>query len=287
MSDRPCLSVVIPTRNRRQVLSETLTAIDASASLPGPLQVIVAVDGSSDDTASWLESATYEGFELEAVVLPPGGPARARNRAIERASAPRVLLLGDDTRPGRDTMATHLGVAGKRDVAVQGRIDWDPAIPITDVMAFLAPEGPQFYFKGLDDLQPIPYTAVLGSNLSAPTEWFETEPFDERFTEACFEDTEMAWRWHKRGWTTVFSQSARCLHRHWYDRIEPFLDRQRRAGRWARMSVADHPGMLPRVILQPMAFSIVAALRLAARGRQQDRWDMRCRIAFARGFVGL
>jgi GT2 family glycosyltransferase len=278
---------VIPTRNRRQILSETLTAIDGSGSLPGPIQVIVAIDGSTDDTEPWLAATSFDGFEFDTVVLPAGGPATARNRAIERAAAPRILLLGDDTRPGRETLATHLEASADNTMAVQGRIDWDPSIPITEVMQFLAPEGPQFYFKGLSDGGEIPFTAVLGSNLSAPAEWFRSEPYDERFSEACFEDTELAWRWRRRGWKTVFSQSARCLHRHWYDRIEPFLDRQRRAGRWARMAVATHPGMLPRVVLQPMAFSTVSALRLAARGRQQDRWDMRCRIAFARGFLGL
>jgi hypothetical protein len=40
-------------------------------------------------------------------------------------------------------------------------------------------------------------------------------------------------------------------------------------------------------VLQPTAFSAVSALRLAVRGRQQDKWDMRCRIAFARGFLGV
>ena len=128
-------------------------------------------------------------------------------------------------------------------------------------MEFLAPEGPQFYFKGLVDGGAMPFTAVLGSNLSAPAEWFRPKPFDERFTEACLEDTELAWRWPRRGWTAICSAGARCLHRHRYDTIEPVLDRQRRAGRWARLAVATHPAMLPRLVLQPIAFSAVAALR--------------------------
>ncbi len=285
MSPEPCLSVVIPTRDRRRVLEETLTALDHQEGLPGPIEVIVVDDGSTDGTDDWLQGAAFEGFDLHPLVLDQGGPARARNRGIDVATAARVLLLGDDTVPEADTLAGHLDAAGGRSIAVQGRVDWHPDEPTTEVMDFLAPEGLQFYFKGLAEGQEISYTAVLGSNLSAPTEWFRTEPYDERFTEACLEDTELAWRWRQRGWIAVWSERARCFHRHRYDHIEPFLNRQRRAGRWARLAVSAHPTMLPRLVLQPIAFSGVSALRLVLRGRQHDRWDLRCRLEFARGFL--
>jgi hypothetical protein len=173
---------------------------------------------------------------------------------------------------------------------VQGRIDWDPGEPITEVMRFLAPEGPQFYFKGLEDGQPIPYTAVLASNLSAPRSWFLDEPFDERFPFAGFEDTELACRWFARGWGAVFSQEARCWHRHRYDRIEPFLERQVRVGKSARLAVRLQPGLLPRTVLQPTAVGMVFLLRyvlrrLLGRARTEDAWDLRSRWAFVRGFV--
>jgi glycosyltransferase involved in cell wall biosynthesis len=284
MSAEPCLSVVIPTRDRREVLGETLAALDGQRGLPATFEVIVVDDGSSDGTADRLDGVTFDGFALQVLRLDAGGPARARNRGIAAAAADRVLLLGDDTIPEPGALAGHLEAAGGRTVAVQGRVDWSADQPVTEVMAFLAPEGPQFYFTGLTDGEHIPYTAVLGSNLSAPIRWFRDEPFDERFTEACLEDTELAWRWSKRGWSAIWSESARCRHRHRYDAIEPFLDRQRRAGRWARLAVAEHPGMLPRLVLQPIAFSAVSALRAAARRRRRDRWDLQCRLAFARGF---
>ena len=99
MSLQPCLSVVIPTRNRRRALAETLEALDAQRSLPGPLEVIVAVDGSSDDTLKWLAVARFSGFGLEVLALDAGGPARARNRGVDRARAKRVLLQFSVTAP--------------------------------------------------------------------------------------------------------------------------------------------------------------------------------------------
>jgi len=285
MSAGPCLSVVIPTRDRRRLLEQTLAALDRQRGLDEPFEVIVADDGSTDGTADWLHLAQFGGFALQQVTTRPGGPARARNLAIRRAAAPRILLLGDDTIPVRDLLAAHLRAAAGREVAVQGRIDWDPSRPVTDVMRFLAPAGPQFWFEGLVDGGPVPFTAMLASNLSAPTRWFREEPFDERFTDACLEDTELAWRWQQRGWGAVYSAGAVCWHRHHYDRIEPFLDRQRRAGRWARLAIAAHPELRWRLVLQPVAFAVVSAARLALRWRRRDLWDLQWRLARARGYL--
>ncbi len=284
----PVLSVVIPTRNRREILMTTLRALAKERGIEGGLEVIVADDGSTDGSAELVRGSVFESFSLRVLTLDAGGPARARNRAIAEASADRILLLGDDTVPVPNAISAHLMVAHGREVAVQGRIDWDRKRPITDTMAFLAPAGPQFWFKGLTDGGPVPWTQVLGSNISAPTHWFRTESYDERFTDACMEDTELAWRWRRRGWSTVWSELARCYHYHRYDTIEPFLARQRRAGRWARIAVRTNPGMVFKVVIEPMLttpWKVVTAgtRKLTGRGRQEDRWDLRCRLAFLRG----
>jgi glycosyltransferase involved in cell wall biosynthesis len=284
------ISVVIPTRDRCAVLRETLAAVDRSGGLEGSVEVVVVDDGSTDDTLRWLEAASLEHATLTRLTQPPSGPAAARNRGVAAASADRVLLLGDDTPPLPGTLAAHLAAAAGREVAVQGRIDWDPEQEITPVMDFLAPAGPQFYFAGLDDGQPVDWTVVLASNMSAPARWLREEPFDERFPIAGFEDTELAYRWARRGWDAVYSEHARCWHRHRYDRLEPFLERQRRVGRLARLAVGRHPGMLPRTVLQPaavgLAFLARHALRAATgRRRERDVWDLRCRRAFLRGVL--
>jgi len=284
----PVLSVVVPTRNRREILMTTLRALAGQRGVDGRFEVIVADDGSTDGSLTLLRGAAFEAFDLRVVGLDAGGPARARNRGIAVAAADRVLLLGDDTVPTRFALASHLKLADGREVGVQGRIDWDPDHPVTDAMAYLAPAGPQFWFEGLENGRPVRWTQVLGSNVSAPTDWFRTEPFDEDFTDACMEDTELAWRWRRRGWSTLWCERARCHHRHHYDTIEPFLVRQRRAGRWARLAIRKHPGMAFKIVLEPLLAmpwkaAKSATRRLVGRGRQTDRWDLQCRAAFFRG----
>ena len=285
----PVLSVVIPTKNRREILMATLRTLAKERGIDGGLEVIVVDDGSTDGSAKLVRGSVFESFTLRVLTLEAGGPARARNRGIAEASADRVLLLGDDMMPVPNAISAHLMVAGNRDVAVQGRIDWDRKRPITETMAFLAPAGPQFWFKGLTDGGPVPWPQVLGSNLSAPTHWFRTEAYDERFTDACMEDTELAWRWKRRGWSTVWSELARCYHYHRYDTIEPCLIRQRRAGRWGRLAVRTNPGMVFKVVIEPMLTTpwkvvTAGARKLTGRGRQEDWWDLQCRAAFLRGF---
>lgn len=287
---RPALSVVIPTRDRRATLLATLEALAERASEVGELEVIVVDDGSGDGTAAAVTERATGDPGLRLLSQDPAGPARARNRGIAEARAEFVLLLGDDTVPAAGALKRHLELGAGGDFAVQGRIEWDPASEITRVMRFLAPEGPQFYFKGLEDRRPIPYTAVLGSNLSAPRRWFLDEPFDEGFTDACLEDTELAYRWWRRGRLAVYGRDAVCHHRHVYRTLTPFLHRQVRAGRWARRLVRRHPATLGRVVLQPILFSGVTAAAmlvhaLLLRPRREDLWDLRWRLAFARGLV--
>lgn len=284
------MSVVIPTRNRRSILAATLEALERQQDLPGPFEVVVADDGSTDGTVEWVEaSRARTAYALRCLRLPAAGPAAARNRAIEAARSPRILLLGDDTLPEPTVLAEHLE-AGSGSVGVQGRIDWDPSLPITPVMDFLAPEGPQFYFRGLCPGRALPYTAVLGSNLSAPTSWFLDQPFDEAFSAAAFEDTELAYRWLRGGRRVVYWPRARCLHRHPYDTLEPFLRRQRLAGRAARYGVSLHPRTAWRIAVLPAAVGVFRGVRYAWRrltGRPslRDLWDLRSRAAFFRGFV--
>jgi GT2 family glycosyltransferase len=289
LSPRPLvLSVIIPTRDRHESLRLTLDALAAQTQPPDTFEVLVADDGSSDGTATFLASSLRYPFELRSVRLPGSGPAAARNRAIGEARAARVLLLGDDTFPAADLIGRHLGAARQNGVGVQGRIEWDSETPVTHVMRFLAPEGPQFYFKGLRDGEAIPYTVQYGSNFSAPTLWFRQDPFDESFRNAAFEDTELAFRWRRRGHKVLYCEGAVCRHRHRYASIEAFLERQLAAGRAARYGIRLHPAMAVRTVLQPLGVGLLHMTRYVLRrfrgsAREEDRWDLLCRAAFFKG----
>jgi len=286
------LTLVIPTRDRVDRLTETLKALKGQHPRDR-FEVIVVDDGSQAGTLEAL-AALPRHFPCRWLRQGRRGPAAARNLGIAEARGERVLLLGDDTRPAPGALAAHLpGVDGARSgtpLGIQGSIDWDPQQAITPVMDFLAPEGPQFYFKGLAEGAEVPFTAVLGSNFSAPRRWFLEEPFDEGFPHAALEDTELAWRFARRGWRTEYAPDALCWHHHHYSRLSPFLARQRRAGASARYAVRLHPRLFTPLVLHPTLFGFAVAGRatlrcLAGHGQRQDLWDLASRGAFLRGFL--
>jgi biofilm PGA synthesis N-glycosyltransferase PgaC len=85
------ISIIIAARNEGARLAarlENLLAVDAPAA---SRQIIVASDGSTDDTVEVL--ARYAPA-VEAVVLPPGGKATALNAAVERARF-EILVFAD------------------------------------------------------------------------------------------------------------------------------------------------------------------------------------------------
>ncbi len=150
-------------------------------------------------------------------------------------------------------------------------IDWDPAQEVTPLMAFLAPAGPQFYFAGLRDGQNISYRAALGSNFSAPRDYFVAEPFDEAFTGAAVEDTEMAWRWRRRGFPMIFRAGALCWHHHHYTELEPFLARQETGGQGRPPGGKAPPCPLLAALPRAAALHRLAAAAPDARPAPADR----------------
>jgi len=279
-ANRPqALSVVLPTRDRPAILARTVATLVEQRGEVTALELIVVDDGSGEPPA--LSTAPADpAFELRLLRRTACGPAAARNHGIAAALHERVLLLGDDTRPAPGCLARHAAAEG----GLQGRINWDPDQPVTAVMDFLSPAGPQFWFVGLVDGGEMPFTAVLGANFSAPRSWFLAEPFDERFTDAAFEDTELAWRFRGRGFRSRYAAEAVCWHAHSYASIEPFLARQERAGRAARYALGRHAALVWWVLLRPLALALARRFGLGTLAAPAREWDRLCRRAYLRGF---
>jgi GT2 family glycosyltransferase len=93
VTDRPGVSVVIPTRNRRRLLQRTLSGVLGQVDVD--LEVIVVDDGSSDDTQAFLRGLGDDRLRVvrHATSI---GPSQARNAGIDLVSAPFVAFTDDD-----------------------------------------------------------------------------------------------------------------------------------------------------------------------------------------------
>lgn len=116
------LSLVITTYNRSAVLERLLGALDAEPDRN--FQVVVAIDGSTDDTEAMLARQT-RGYDLKWVNThcPGYGLAVARNAGILAADGKVVAVLDDDSFPRPGFIAAH------RDSARPGVITGGPRAP--------------------------------------------------------------------------------------------------------------------------------------------------------------
>jgi len=106
---RPVISVIIPTHNRRDSLKRALDGLRAQTCGPETIEVIVVVDGGSDDTVAMLKSYPAP-FGLQVLTQSNQGPSAARNHGSTTARGRWLLFLDDDIDPTPSLVEAHLRV---------------------------------------------------------------------------------------------------------------------------------------------------------------------------------
>jgi glycosyltransferase involved in cell wall biosynthesis len=207
-------SAVIPTYNRIEQLRNVVSAVQGQSRPTGvQLELVVVDDGSSDGTWDWLEKqAETPGFK--AIRQENSGPARARNRGVEAASAGPLAVLG------------YTSFAPDMD---------------SPFLRFINEYGAQFGYLLIEDPHAVPFNFFYTSNVSLPRdELVRLGGFREDFPAAAWEDIEFAYRAVKDGLRIHYQPRARTDHRHCI-RPRTFCSRQRTSGRSAAIFAELHP----------------------------------------------
>jgi len=243
-SSYPSASVVIPTFNRCADLQRVLGAVEAQCIPPQTLvEVVVVDDGSTDGTASWLETYTPQ-LPTTCIRQANAGPARARNRGVEASRGDIVLFLGDDTEPQPGWLLSHLEhhrhSGGGGHLAVLGYTSFPPDSD-NPFLRFINEHGAQFGYLLIDSPQDVPFNFFYTSNVSLARQCLvANNGFREDFPAAAWEDIEFAYRATRDGLKLRYDPRARTLHHHRI-RSETFCRRQRTSGRSAAIFAALHP----------------------------------------------
>lgn len=108
---KPRATVVVPVRNRPELLSTALRALTARDLSRDDLEVVVVNDGSDEDIASVVSA--YAGSSVQRptirlVNLRPSGPAAARNAGIRESKAPVVIFVDSDVEVDPDCILNLL-----------------------------------------------------------------------------------------------------------------------------------------------------------------------------------
>src|SRR5829696_147150 len=273
------LSVVIPTRDRWDVLLGTFDAVGAQSLGGIEAEVVVVNNGSPDapDLGNWR-------FEVHVVDEHVPGAAAARNAGIAAARADVILFLGDDCRPAHaGVLAGHVDAHRSADdpwLAVVGGIAPDPAVADTRFMRWLSRSG-----KLIDQHAATgDWRSFYTGNVSLSREaLLAVGGFDERFSGYGWEDADLALRVADHGLWQTHRPDLLVHHAHEYD-LESSLRRMEAVGRGANLleRLHDHRRPLPGPAKSRTRLAVARAAGPVAE-RVPGAWRPAHAAAYARG----
>ncbi len=189
------LSIVMPTRNRRDVLvRRTLPAIFEQDFPPDEYEVVVIVDGSTDGTLEALRGLKSK-CALQILEQPGRGPSVARNVGVAAARGEVVVFLDDDIICAPDLLRQHVEAhVDPQPTVAYGRISLAPGTPDSLLKCAYETWG-ENYYRTLDSQGGLmwPKDDYMISNTSVPrATMLACGGFDE--TMPAKEDYELGYR---------------------------------------------------------------------------------------------
>jgi GT2 family glycosyltransferase len=195
-------SVVVPTYRRPELLDRCLAALAAQGLDPSSFEVIIADDAASDATRVQVEGwAARVRFAMQYIpATATRGPAGARNAGWRSARGEIIAFTDDDCVP--DPAWLGAGVA-----ALAGRPDVDAA---TGRMVAPLPDDPTDYQcneAGLEGAQFVTANCFVRREALAAV-----GGFDERFTAAWREDSDLHFNLLRAGRRVLSAPAAVVVH---------------------------------------------------------------------------
>lgn len=215
----PGVSLVVLNWNGADLLENYVPSLlQAARRWPGPAQVLVADNGSSDDSVARLQARfpEVEVLELGHNFGFPGGC----NRAIEAARHDRIILLNSDIGVDPDFIAPLLPYLEQPDVfaATPRMFDEDGREVTGSAIALEFPQGSVVQRWAIDDGvdlvdHPCPTLYTSGAAMAFRRSVFlELGGFEELYAPYYWEDTDLGYRAWKRGLRSIYEPASRVYH---------------------------------------------------------------------------
>ncbi len=244
------LSVVIPTRDKRQLLARTLSALEAQEGVPEPWEIVVVDDASSDGTPELLARLSeLSGSRTRVITCAQNvGRATARNRGAQAARGTWLLFMDDDIVAPPGLLAAHARLLARGPQwGTIGRVATDPSLV----------DGPHFQYidsRGVAKVRDerVPARYFVTQNAGVPRDaLLAAGGFDERFRAYGMEDMEVAFRLEEKAglrFLPLMDPVPLHVHRH---TLTQYLAKKRECGRESLPLLAElHPGRLREMQLQ-------------------------------------
>ena len=252
----PRVSVIIPTRDRRELLSQALAALRDQDLRDDAFEVIV-VDNSSEDGTSELlrETARTCNWQFTAVRMRQDrGPAVARNVGATLAQAPLLAFTDSDCLPDRGWLRGLLLALADDVTVVQGWTGPPPSVR-------------QPLFNHFVNVREVDGTFCTSNILYRTDALREAGGFDPDCD--YWEDVDLGWRVLANGGTASFAEDAKVYHQ-----VMPLPPL-----RWLRQ--ASRIYNLPIIVSRYPGFR-----RHLTAGIWTSPWNLLFQLALAGGVLG-
>jgi GT2 family glycosyltransferase len=244
MAEELPVSVIVPTRQRRDPLRRALSSLAAQRNDPA-FETVVSIDGSNDGTLEMLEAFDAP-FDLRWVTSPKRGRAAACNTAIAAARGEVVIVLDDDMQVVDDFVERHRRhhPPGSR-VCVLGAVPVQLDAASTRAAAYVKRKFDLHLSRlGDPDHLKLPRSFYTGNASLRAEVLREVGGFDESFGVYGNEDVELALRLRAAGVNLAYDPEA--VARQEYGKDLGGLQRDTfEKGRTTVMVARTHPEVFP------------------------------------------
>lgn len=280
LDDEPTISVIVPTRDRARSLAALLESLEGLEAPPVPWEVVIADNGSTDETprilAEWR--AARPGREVVRVSEP--GKSRALNAAIARSRGQLLAFLDDDVVVEPRWLTEVWDYFTRCDcAAAQGSVVWPPEATADPELCALLDRYRTIVHLDLDP--DTVRTKLTGANMAVRRHTFAVVgTLNEEIgpgAAGLSEDNELADRILRAGGWIGYMKRARVTHEIDRGRLteEYFREYHRRQGR-SRFAY-KHNGIFSSILpnmakagVTYVAFTLLGDTR--RRYRAKGRW---------------
>jgi GT2 family glycosyltransferase len=230
---RPDVSVVVPTWRRPALLARCLAALADQTLAPHRYEIVVCDDGPDNETrtlvARFADTHRARGLTVHYVpVSATQGPAAARNAGWRHACAPLIAFTDDDTVPDAHWLEAGLAAMVPGVAAASGAI----VVPL--------PRHPTDYEADASGLARAEFATANAFVTRAAL--LAVDGFDERFTSAWREDSDLQFSLLSIGGKIVRADAAVVVHPVRPARWGVSLSQQRKA-RFEALLFRKHPAL--------------------------------------------
>jgi GT2 family glycosyltransferase len=191
----PSVAIIIPTRNRHELLKRCLSQFITYVSAHPECSIIVSDDGDASQTR---EALTGPLSIVQVVQGPRRGPAANRNCGASHASTELLIFLDDDCIPDENLIAVYQGAAMT-----------NPGVGVFEGRISVIGKETSF-----GDSAPVNETGgkLWSCNFAIRRELFVLiNGFDDRYPFPAMEDIDLHWRVKKHS-QVLFMRDARVWH---------------------------------------------------------------------------